>query len=111
MTIEEVYQRTVERADFIRNQGINLIEKWECDFYKEFRENGEMKSFIEQLEILPPLDPRKAFAGGKLKNFCLFYCFFMITYNILLARTNAVKLYHKCKNGEKMYYVDVCRYE
>ena len=58
---------------------------WECDLKKELKRNREMKEFFDSVKILDPLDPRDAFFGG---------------------RTNATKLYHKCKSGEKLNYHD-----
>ena len=32
LTMEELYQKTVEKRQFIINKGFRYIEKWECDF-------------------------------------------------------------------------------
>jgi len=46
-----------------------------------------MANFFNAVDIVSPIGPREAFFGG---------------------RTNAIRLYHKCKPGEKIKYVDVC---
>ena len=51
-----------------------IIEKWECDFDKS---NIKLESFT----VREPLKPRDTLFGG---------------------RTNAFKLYFKCKNNEEI---------
>jgi len=46
-----------------------------------------MAKFFDDIKLVAPLEPRDAFYGG---------------------RTNAVKLYHQCKEGERIRYIDVC---
>ena len=66
-----------------------MIEKWECEFLREKRENHEMRTFLESHPILinPPLDPREAFFGGRTENIVTRY---------------------KVTDMEKICYVDVC---
>lgn len=77
------------RFERIREYGYNLITIWECDFDKELKANDEMKKYIKSLSHLGEnkLEPRDAYFGG---------------------RTNAIKLYHDCAEGEKIKYVDIC---
>ena len=60
---------------------------WECDFAAMIRDNPDITKLSEELELLPRLDPRRAFFGG---------------------RTNAVKLYHESSGDKKIGYVDIC---
>ena len=85
LTMEELYQKTLERRRYIENQGYDYVEKWECDFDAELKLNFKMKSFVSSLEIIPPLVPRDAFCGG---------------------RTNATRLFYEAGPGEKIKYVD-----
>lgn len=87
--MDDAYQRTIDRAIYIKKQGYQLIEIWECEFNQQLKNDSEMQSFVDLLKIEDPLDPRKAFFGG---------------------RTNATKLFHKCGPNEYISYVDVCRY-
>jgi hypothetical protein len=53
----ELYQRTKDRADFLRSQGYNVVEQWEClwkasTYYKK-----------KDLSGLGPLDPRDGYFG------------------------------------------------
>jgi len=51
------------------------MEKWECEFAREKRENREMHNFFENHPMLinPPLDPREAFFGGRTKKIVIRY--------------------------------------
>jgi len=46
-----------------------------------------MADFFKSVKLVEPMDAREAFYGG---------------------RTNAIKLYHFCEEGERIDYVDVC---
>ena len=64
---------------------VNVI--WECEFKALLKNDKNLAAFADQYDLLPRLDPRDSFFGG---------------------RTNAVKLYHEAKEGKKIGYVDVC---
>ena len=70
------------------NQGYSLVIIWECEWDRLVETDDSLKSFLETIEITPPLNPRESFFGG---------------------RTNAVTLYHKVNSveGEEIRYVDV----
>lgn len=76
------------RAKKIRELGYDLIEMWEHEFDDIMKSKPEINAYISTLEHLKftPLDPRDAFMGG---------------------RTGVCKLYHKVKDGEKIFYNDV----
>lgn len=42
---------------------------WESDFDRAVESAEEMKSFIENLEMISPLEPRDAFYGGRTEAF------------------------------------------
>lgn len=86
-TLEEAYEYTMKKEETLRSKGYNLVTIWECEWDKQVKENNEPKTFIQECEILEPLNPRDAFYGG---------------------RTNAVKLHHEVKDkDEKVKYADV----
>lgn len=62
--------------------------KWECELDKELKNNPEMLEFFEAHDLVEPMSARSALFGG---------------------RTNALRLYHKCLEGEFIFYRDVCR--
>ena len=67
-------------------QNYKIIEKWECEFEKDKKSDQELIFFIKNIcNISEPINPRDALFGG---------------------RTNAFKLYHKCRSDEKIKYCD-----
>ena len=79
--MEELYNNTLKKVNYLKDQGFNVVQKWGCEFAKEMKEDEEMKQFMEDHELVDPLEPRDAFYGG---------------------RTNAAKLYHQCQGDEKI---------
>lgn len=76
------------RFERITDAGYCLVKIKECDFDKELGSNSEMRTYIEALNIEKnKLEIRDCYYGG---------------------RTNATKLYYKCKKDEKIRYYDVC---
>ena len=80
-TMEELYENTLEKICYLKEQGFNVIEMWECELRKEKERNEDMKRYFEEHELADPLQPRDAFFGG---------------------RTNAAKLFHECKEDEEI---------
>ena len=80
-TMEQLYEDTMRKVKYLKDQGFKVEQKWECEFAKEMKEDEEMKRFFEKHEIVDPLQPRDAFYGG---------------------RTNAAKLFHQCQSNEKI---------
>ena len=64
-TPHELYTRTVQRAERIRQGGHVVIEKWECEWEAQKREDPELRLWAETLDLVTPLDPRDAFFGGR----------------------------------------------
>ena len=62
------------------------MEKWECVFKKEKKTDPELQAFLQELEMVPPLNPRDAFYGG---------------------RTGAVALHCKVEDHDLIKYADV----
>ena len=83
--MQDLHQRTLEKTRYLKGQGYNVVEVWECDVRRELEVNNEMKTYFDTFEIAEPLEPRHAFYGG---------------------RTNATKLFHQCQPDEKIHYVD-----
>jgi hypothetical protein len=83
-TMEDLYEKTIERSEQIKKADYNLIEMWECEWTKSKEYKKEMKQIEEEIKELEELNPRNAFFGG---------------------RTNATKLRVKAK---KLKYIDIC---
>ncbi|CAH0555100.1 unnamed protein product [Brassicogethes aeneus] len=63
------YESTVAKIERLRAAGYDVIEKWECDFRREMRENTEIGKYVENHPLLShsPLNPRDAFYGGRTR--------------------------------------------
>ncbi len=83
-TMHDLRMNTVKKVSYLREQGVNVVEMWECDLKRELEENEEMRHHFQEHELVDPLEPRDAFFGG---------------------RTNAAKLLHECKGQEKIRLV------
>ena len=84
-TMQELYCSTVEKIEYLKRQGYNVVEVWECDVRRELKQNEEMKYYFDHYHVAEPLEPRHALHGG---------------------RTNAAKLQHCCQGDEQIRYVD-----
>ena len=85
-TVNKVYDATEREAAMLRQAGYQVIEKWECDFNQDKKTDPQLKSFLQDLEMVPPLEPRDAFYG---------------------VHTAAATLYAKGNPGEDIKYCDV----
>ena len=83
--MQDLHQRTLEKTHYLKSQGYNVIEMWECNLKRQLEGNSEMKLYFDNFEISEPLEPRHAFYRG---------------------RTNAAKLFHQCQQDEEIHYVD-----
>lgn len=83
--MDEVYEATLKRTAMIRAAGYQVVEKRGCQFAKEKKTDPDLQYFLESFEMLPLLEPRDAFFGG---------------------RTGATTLYAKAGEGEEISYVD-----
>ena len=81
--MEDLYEKTKERTEQIKNAGYNLVEMWEC----EWKKSPLFKKFKNSLDFVEPLNPREAYFGG---------------------RTEAFKLKAKSGSNKKIKYIDVC---
>lgn len=79
-----LYSKHVKRINFLKEKSKNIIEIWECE-YDILCKQEEFIRLTEFSNIYSPINPRDCLFGG---------------------RTNAVKLYHKCEENEKIKYID-----
>ena len=87
MTMQDLKQRTLEKIQFLNDNGYNVVKIWTCDIERQHATEPEMKDFFHNFEISEPLEPRHAFFGG---------------------RTNATRLFFETQTGEKVRYVNFC---
>ena len=62
-----------------------MVEKWECEFWKDLKQNEDLKELVKNITWVSSLDPREAFYGG---------------------RTGMAKCYHAVDEGKEIYYQD-----
>jgi hypothetical protein len=82
--MHDLYQATVQKTEYLRGRGFNVVEMWECEINRELRRDEDMERYFDNYDLTDPLEPRHAFYGG---------------------RTNATKLFHECKDDEEIRYV------
>ncbi|XP_011684670.1 PREDICTED: uncharacterized protein LOC105448009 [Wasmannia auropunctata] len=87
-TLEKRYE-TIATTRRLEAQGYRVIEKWECVFDQDLRENDEMREFVANHPVIKstPLNPRDAFFDGCMGN---------------------IATYCEVTGTEKIRYVDVC---
>lgn len=69
----------------------DVLVKWECSFDEEMRTNLKMQKFVEKLDLLDPLHPRRdALRGGRVEPF---------------------KLLHECGPDEELLYFDIVSFK
>ena len=69
----------------LESRGYKVVQMWECQWSQLKRNDPAVLDFLNQLDIVPPQNPRDAFYGG---------------------RTNVIKLYHQTEADEKVDYYD-----
>ena len=80
-TMHVLHQSTVQKTLYVKEQGFNVVEVWECDIKRELEQDEEMRRYFDNYDLTDPLELRDAFFGG---------------------RTNAAKLLHDRKEDEKI---------
>ena len=45
--------------------GYTVVEEWECAFKEEKKTNPALQAFLNDLKLVPPLNPREAFCKGR----------------------------------------------
>ena len=85
-TVEELYQATLSKRMNMLRAGYNVKEIWECQWQHELKTNATVKHFLSSFDLVPPLEPRDAFFGG---------------------RTGTVALHSVAGEGEEIRYCDI----
>ncbi|CAB4027008.1 DNA polymerase [Paramuricea clavata] len=83
--IHDLQQAIMEKTQYLKDHGLHVVEMWECDMKKDLELDEDMKQYFEDYDAVDPLEPGHPFYGG---------------------RTDATKLFHECKDDEKIMYVD-----
>ena len=87
-SIEEKYQETLDKENFLKDKGYTVETMWECDLTRSLNADKKMTAFFKELKLIEPLKPRDGFFGG---------------------RTDPVSLLCEPTENQRVDYVDVCR--
>jgi len=63
--MEELYALTMKKKQYIESLGIHYVCIWEHEFHQQYKQNHDMKKFIDDLDIVERLNPRDSFLGGR----------------------------------------------
>ena len=63
-SMADVYHCTQKKLNELKSRGYHVIEMWECQWAKLKQDNPAICAFVNQLDIVEPLNPRDAFCGG-----------------------------------------------
>ena len=63
--VEEMYQTTKVKTEMLRAACHTVVEKWECKFKKDLKQNEERKELVKNITWVSPLDAREVFYGGR----------------------------------------------
>ena len=85
-TVEELYQATLTKRIALLKAGYRVNEIWECRWDSLVKTDQAVNRFLSSFDLVPPLQPRDAFFGG---------------------RTGAVALHAVAGEGEEIRYVDI----
>ena len=72
ITMQELRDKTHFKTDTLRRKGHTVIEKWECDFLREVKEDALLRAFYHTYLPYFPIDPRDSFLGGRVNAIILF---------------------------------------
>ena len=45
--MEQLYKDTLRKVKYLKDEGFNVEQKWECELKKELEQGGEMKQFLK----------------------------------------------------------------
>ena len=85
-TFEELYQATLAKRMALLRAGFKVLEIWQCEWQEQVKKNAEVQRFLNSFDLVPPLQPRDSFFGG---------------------RTGAVALHSVAGEGEEIRYTDI----
>ena len=85
-TFQELYNATMAKRMALLRAGFKVLEIWQCEWHEQLKKNAEVQRFVNSFDLVPPLQPRDSFFGG---------------------RTEAVALHAVAGEGEEIRYCDI----
>ena len=71
-TMETLHNEVLDRELALKKEGLQTRFMWECDWEQMIKDQDQIQNFVENLHIVPPLEPRDAFFGGRTEAFTLY---------------------------------------
>ena len=78
---ERTLRLTMKKKSYIESLGMKYVCMWEHEFRETYRNDPELRHYLQNLDITDRLNPRESFFGG---------------------RTNASQLYYRMKEDENI---------
>jgi G:T-mismatch repair DNA endonuclease (very short patch repair protein) len=47
----------MEKTQYLKDRGLQVVEMWECDMKKELEHDEDMKQYFEDYDVVDPLKP------------------------------------------------------
>ena len=85
-SVRQIRIRTKQNEDLLKNAGYRVKVMWECEFDRLCKTDHVLKDVVDNLDIPERFHIRQALFGG---------------------RTECFRLYHKCKENEKIESLDI----
>ena len=54
-TMDELYQSTVKKTEYLKRNGYNVVEMWEYALNRELEEDEDMKRYFDHYRLTEPL--------------------------------------------------------
>ena len=64
-SMAELHRDTEQKTRALRLAGYRVVECWEHEWDEMVRTDSDVQTFLANIELVPPLDPRHAFFGGR----------------------------------------------
>jgi len=71
-TMSDLHTRTLDKQHYLEDLGYTYKYIWECDFDRQCRADNCVKTFVDALDMIYPLEPRDKFYGGRTENFTMY---------------------------------------
>lgn len=72
MSMGELYDKVIEKKTYLESLGYRYESIWESEFDEQCQKNPTVRSFVENLDVVTPLEPRDAFYGGRTEAYTLY---------------------------------------
>ena len=73
MSMEQVYQNTLDRISRLEKLNLTVKTMWECTWSDMKLKNVLCGEFVKELDLTTRLNPREAFFGGRTNSICSGY--------------------------------------